>query len=221
MMHKRTPEDRLREEYFDLLPEIRRVLWQLEAEIRYYTLPILHSLKPYEQLVVKSRVKECESALTTLKTLSLKKETEENEGRVLDPEQSEDYSMLNLPDLAGVRVLVFPNSRLVEVDHALRSHFQSWIYKPVKDDSGAALAPKYFGYCDEVSGKVQEEYQVVPMLLGLFWEVEHSAMYKFKAVANSKKMKKHRSHVECALSRFEEGIESFVRDYTEPPSEAS
>jgi hypothetical protein len=108
MMPERTPEDRLREEYFDLLPEIRRVLWQLEAEIRYYTLPILHSLKPYEQLIVESRVKECESALTTLKTLSLKKEIEENEGRVLDPQQSGNYSILNLSIL---QVFVFRCSR--------------------------------------------------------------------------------------------------------------
>ena len=220
-MTKRTIEDRLREEYFDLLPEINRVLWQLEAEIRFYTLPILHSLKSYEKLVVESRVKECESALTTLKTFSLKNEIEENEGRVLDPERSGDYSILNLPDLAGVRVLVFPNSKLVEVDNALRDHFRNWTCKPVKDDGGAILAPKYFGYCDKVSSKVRGEYQVVPMLLGLFWKVEHSAMYKYKAVANFEEMKQKRSDVERALSSFEEGLENFVRSYTEPSSETS
>ena len=208
-MPRRSIEDQLREEYFDFLPEIRRVVWQLEAEIRYHTLPILHSLKPYEQLVVKSRVKECESALKKLR---------ENEGRVLDPGKSGRYSILNLPDLAGVRVLVFPNSRLVEVDEALRSHFPGWTPNPVKDDSGVVLAPKYYGYCHDVNTWVKGEYQVVPMLLGLFWEVEHSAMYKFKEVANSKTMREHRAGVERALSRFEEGIESFVRDYTEPPS---
>ena len=119
-MPERTIEDQLREEYFDLLPEIRRVMWQLEAEIRYYTLPILHSLKSYEQLVVKSRVKDCESALNTLRN----KMGKENEGRTFDPEKPGEYSMLNLPDLAGVRVLVFPNSKLIEVDNALRDRFR-------------------------------------------------------------------------------------------------
>jgi hypothetical protein len=208
-MPRRSIEDQLREEYFDFLPEIRRVVWQLEAEIRYHTLPILHSLKPYEQLVVKSRVKECESALNKLR---------ENEGRVLDPGKSGRYSILNLPDLAGVRVLVFPNSRLVEVDEALRNYFPGWTPNPVKDDFGVVLAPMYYGHCHDVNTWVKGEYQVVPMLLGLFWEVEHSAMYKFKEVANSKTMREHRAGVERALSRFEEGIESFVRDYTEPPS---
>ena len=37
---ERTVEDRLREEYFDLLPEIHRVADRLEAEIRYLMLPI-------------------------------------------------------------------------------------------------------------------------------------------------------------------------------------
>jgi hypothetical protein len=36
-MADRTIEDRLREEYFELLPEIGRVRQQLESEIRYYT----------------------------------------------------------------------------------------------------------------------------------------------------------------------------------------
>jgi hypothetical protein len=215
-MPKRSIEDRLREEYFDFLPEIRRVVWQLEAEIRYYTLPILHSLKPYEQLVVKSRVKECESALK-----SLRRESKQNEGRVLDPGKSGTYSILHLPDLAGVRVLVFPNNRLVEVDETLREHFPGWISKPVKDDSGVSLAPKYYGNCANLDTWVGGEYQVVPMLLGLFWEVEHSAMYKFKEVAESPRMKQLRSDVEQSLGRFEEGIERFVQDYTEPPSTTS
>ena len=116
---------------------------------------------------------------------------------------------------------MFPKGRLVEVDQELRNHFRGWTSKPVRDDTGIALAPKYYGYCDNVSGEVRGEYQIVPMLLGLFWKVEHSAMYKFKAVANFEEMKKHRAEVYRALSRFEEGIESFVRDYTEPPSETS
>lgn len=202
----------LREEYFDLLPEIRRVVWQLETEIRYLTLPVLHSLKRHEQLVVKSRIKECESAVNTLR--------DQQEGRTFDPDKSGDCSLLDLPDLAGVRVLVFPNSKLVEVDSALHEHFREWTYKPVKDGS-TVLAPKYYGFCNEVSNKVRGEYQIVPMLIGLFWDVEHSAMYKSRGAANSDEMKTFRANVYNALFSFEEGIENFERTYTEPPSEAS
>ena len=45
------------------MPKIRLVAEELEAEIRYCLLPISRRLKHYEQLVVESRIKECESAI--------------------------------------------------------------------------------------------------------------------------------------------------------------
>lgn len=119
-MSERT-EDRLRKQYFELLPEIRRVAWHLETVIRFRTLSIVDQLKPYEQLVVKSRVKEYESAVRTLRN--------KQEGNVFVPEKAEEYSILNLKDLAGVRVLVFPCDRLREVDIRLRESepFKYWI----------------------------------------------------------------------------------------------
>jgi hypothetical protein len=53
----------LREEYFDLLPDIRRVADELEAEVKHCLVPISLRLDKYERLLVTSRVKECESAL--------------------------------------------------------------------------------------------------------------------------------------------------------------
>jgi ppGpp synthetase/RelA/SpoT-type nucleotidyltranferase len=208
-MPERTVEDRLREEYFDLLPEIQRVVWQLEAEIRFHTLHILHDLKDPEQLIVKSRVKDCESALKSL-VRRRGRRSSGGEGRRFDPESPGEYSLSSLEYLAGVRVLVFPNRRLNEVDSALRSHFQDWTSKPIRDENNAILAPKYYGTCTNASTRLRGEYQIVPMLLGLFWEVEHSAMYKFRAVANSKEMKDRRTDVERALARFEGGVESFL-----------
>jgi ppGpp synthetase/RelA/SpoT-type nucleotidyltranferase len=201
-------EDLLREECFDLLPEIRRAVWQLDTEIRYLTLPILQTLKSHEQLVIKSRVKECESAIRTLRA--------NQDTPFFVPERVNEYSMLNLPDLAGVRVLVFPNYRLAEVDQVLRPHFPGWTAKPVRDNDGNPLAPKYYGYREQASRRVCAEYQIVPMLLGLFWEVEHSAMYKSELVANSNNMQKRRTEVESALSRFEEGIASLLPDGSQP-----
>jgi len=207
-MEERRIDDRLRAEYFELLPEMRRVLWQLEAEIRFHTLPILHGLKDAEQLVIRSRIKDCESALNSA-VRRRKRKPSEGEGRDFDPETPEEYSLLSLEDLAGVRVLAFPNRILGEVDSVLRDRFQDWTYKPIRD-RGEVLAPKYFGTCLGASSKVCGEYQIVPMLLGLFWEVEHSAMYKFKAVARSKEMQSSRTKVIEALAQFEKGVESFL-----------
>ncbi len=213
-MPERTIEDLLRAEYFDLLPDIRKVAWQLETEIRYHTLPILRSLNQYEQLIVKSRVKECESAIRALQR--------RQEGRVFNPDRPGDYSLLTLPDLAGVRVLIFPRGRLEEVDRLLAKCFAGWTTDPVRDESGAALAPKYTGYCGDVSEQVRAEFQVVPMLVGLFWEVEHSAMYKpdpsLMGIANSSQMKTLKAGVEDALARFEAGFESFVQEQSDSTS---
>ncbi|WP_180538352.1 hypothetical protein [Nevskia soli] len=64
---ERTIEDRLREEYFDLLPDVRRVLDELEADVRHCLVPISIRLDKYEKLVVTSRIKECESALDSVR----------------------------------------------------------------------------------------------------------------------------------------------------------
>jgi ppGpp synthetase/RelA/SpoT-type nucleotidyltranferase len=119
----RRTEDRLREKYFQLLPEIRRVAGQLQAQINYHVLPIANALEPYEQLIVKSRVKECESAVDALRR--------RQEGASFDNDQPARYTLANLKDLAGVRILVFPRQRIIQVDRALRKIFGSWTADPV------------------------------------------------------------------------------------------
>jgi len=206
-MPERTIEDRLRGEYFDYLPEIRRVARQIETQVRYLTLPTSQSLAHYEQLIVESRIKDCESAVKSLR--------QRQEGGTFDPERPDDYSVLSLPDLAGVRVLVFPRGRLDEVDHALRTSFPDWASDPVLSRGETVLARTYSGYCLDVSGKVRAEYQVVPMLIGLFWKVEHEAIYKpplLKGKADSEPMQMLRKDVEDVLLRFETEFESLIRD---------
>ena len=196
----RKVEDRLREEYFDRLPEIRRVAEELEVRTRYLTLPILHSLKVHEKLIIRSRVKEFGSVLAKLR----RQVKGGKEGRVLPQEIAS--SILGLRDLAGVRVLAFPDERVLEIDQVLRPNFPHWDNDPIFYEGGSKQAPKYAGYCETVSRQVMCEYQIVPMLVGLFWEVEHAAMYKRDLVAKSQKMQRHRAEVERALAAFEKGV---------------
>lgn len=114
-MTGRTIEDGLRSEYFDLLPEVRRVAEHLETVIRYYLLPITGALSRYEQVTVKSRVKEYESAVNALRR--------RQQFASFDPNSEEAYTLTGLRDLAGVRVLAFPHSRVQEVDALLRQQF--------------------------------------------------------------------------------------------------
>jgi hypothetical protein len=138
----RTVEDRLREEYFDLLPDARRVREELEAEVRHALLPISSRLDKYERrLVVTSRIKDCESALEALRR--------RQEGATFDPDRVHSYTLSALNDLAGVRVLAFPRSRWIEADHELRSRFSSWTSDPIPadEDGEEPLAFKYHGHC--------------------------------------------------------------------------
>ena len=203
-MIDRTIEDRLREEYFDLLPDMRRVAEQLEAEIRYYTLPILRTLNGPERLDVTSRIKECDSALDALRRRQL--------FGTFDTDHPELYTLSTLTDLAGVRVLAFPRGRLSEIDQVLREQFPSWKPDPVRGEED--LMASYYGHCAGASDKVQGEYQVVSMLTGLFWQVEHSAIYKptpdLKGVARSQEMQERTREVLSALRKFEDEFERLV-----------
>ena len=70
---------------------------------------------------------------------------------------------------------------------------------------------KYYGYCAEVSDKIQGEYQILSMLIGLFWEVEHSALYKptpsLKGIERSLEMQQCTRAVLRSLRSFEEEFE--------------
>jgi hypothetical protein len=208
-MTERTVEDRLREEYFALLPNARRVLEELEAEVRHSLLPLLNNLDKHEKLTVTSRIKDCESALGALRR--------RQEGAIFDPDHADEYSLKSLNDLAGVRVLAFPRSRWIETDRLLRQHsqFSSWISDPVRlrpnDKEAEPLAFKYYGYCSR-NIALRAELQIAPMLIGLFWEVEHSAIYKpspqFKGVLAG--MDERTTKVYEALKDFESEFERLI-----------
>lgn len=208
-MSGRTVEDRLREQYFILLPEIRRVVDEVEAEVRHHLLPLSSTLNRYEQIEVTSRVKECESALGALRR--------RQEGATFDPERSDSYTLTALNDLAGVRVLVFPRSRWIDVDAHMRRHarFSLWISDPIPAlGEQEPLAFKYCGYGSR-SSKIRGELQVVPMLIGLFWQVEHSAIYKpspeLRGALASLEMQQRTNDVYKALISFEIEFENLVR----------
>ena len=208
-MAGRSVEDRLREEYFDLLPDIRLVTEHLETEVRHCLLPIRRTLHKHEQMTVTARVKACDSAVNALRR--------RQEGRTFNLDRPEEYTLTALNDLAGVRVLAFPPNRMAEIDLMLRDRFPDWTSDPVRgdDESDAPLAFKYFGYCNAIS-KIRGEFQIMSMLIGLFWEVEHSAIYKptreFIGVAGSLEMREHKRDVHSALRSFEVAFEKMVRE---------
>lgn len=209
MMDERTVDDRLRQEYFELLPEIRRVEAYLETEVRHCLLPVSLDLSKYEYLIVESRVKECESAIGALRR--------RQEGATFDPDQRGIYTLTSLNDLAGVRVLAFPPNRVLAANEKLRNKFPNWKSDPVPsyDKDEPDLAFKHHGYCWE-NGRVRGEIQIVSMLIGLFWKVEHSAIYKpmpeLKGAVGNQAIRQSRSEVVKALRAFEQEFEKLTRE---------
>jgi hypothetical protein len=134
------------------------------------------------------------------------------EGVSFDSDRPEAYTLTSLKDLAGVRVLAFPRRRLSEIDAAMRRRFPNWESDPVLVGQ-EQLAFKYSGYC-QTGDRVKAEYQIVSMLTGLFWEVEHSAIYKpaprFRGIARSLGMQQRSTAVLEALRAFETEFEDLV-----------
>jgi hypothetical protein len=200
-------EDVLREEYFALLPHMRQTADSLEAEVRYLLIPFMRQLERHERIVVRARVKECESAIAALKR--------RNEFWRIAAAKAPMHSLMRLRDLVGVRVLAFPKRRIPEIDETLRARFANWTADPVPAAQGgsSSQALKYYGHrCAE--DEICAEIQLMPLLIGLFWEVEHAALYKpaerLKGIESSLKMQATYKDVIRALENFEMEFETRV-----------
>lgn len=203
-MTQRTVADRLREEYSLLSPDIKRVLHQLRTDVAHLLLELTLALKHHERVHIEARAKECESAIDALRR--------REEARQFDEDTPEKYTLTRLPDLAALRVLVFPKPRLAEVHAIVRSKYADWTPDPVETGTPPKWrAWKYYGYCS-ASPRVHVEIQVVPMLTGLFWQVEHDAFYKprdpvLRGAANRPIVREHTEAVYDAFEALEAILE--------------
>ena len=201
---EKTVEDMLRREYFDLLSSIRKTVDELEVKIRHALIPLKKTLRPHERIETRARVKECESAIDALRR--------REEGRIFDKSSPDKYSLCNLKDLAGVRILVFPRRYMEQIDELIAQQLPDWQPDPIKI-SGRLLAFKYCGYL-EARSIICAEYQIVSMLIGLFWEVEHDSLYKpsldLKGLAPI--MEDTTKTVYDALDKFEEEFDQRSRE---------
>jgi ribosome-associated translation inhibitor RaiA len=207
-MMQRTVEDRLREEYFRLSPEIKRVLHQLQTEVAHLLLPLTLDLKHHERINIEARAKDCDSAIDALRR--------REEERQFDEDAWAGYTLTKLPDLAALRVLVFPKSLLGDVHTVVRDKYADWTSDPVKTGRPPTFrAWKYHGLCS-TSSQVQAELQIVSMLTGLFWHVEHDALYKprhpvLRGAASKPVIRERTERVYDAFGELESVLERELR----------
>lgn len=210
-MAPRTVEDQLREQYFVLLPEMTRIAEHLKTTIQYVLLPLSRNLQPYESLIVKARVKQCVSAIAKLEQFN-PVDGLRNPGAVFDRDRPDIYTLLALRDLVGVRVMAFPSRIAIEVDKLLRTEFSDWKPDPITV-GGKQIALKYNGQSDESRRGIWCEYQIVSTLIGLFWDVEHAAIYKQAPRLKGLEpvMREQTSDVYLALKAFEDEFEHQIQ----------
>jgi ppGpp synthetase/RelA/SpoT-type nucleotidyltranferase len=206
----RSVEDRLRAEYAALAPVMRRTLTAIETEVAYLLLGPTLELHLYEQILVRGRIKECESAIALRRR---------QEGAVFDETRPQTYMLSSLPDLVGVRILAFPRQRIDEADRIIRARLKQWTFDPIPSGMPGTepVAMKYHGFWND-DHRLRCEIQVVSLLIGLFWEVEHAAIYKpdraLRAAMRTEAMKARTAAVIDSLRRFEEefGYQITTRD---------
>jgi hypothetical protein len=203
-MSERTVEDRLREEYFLLAPDIQRVLYQVQTDVSYTLLPMTLALKHHERIQIEARAKACDSAIDALRR--------REEARQFDEDAPTRYSLSRLPDLAALRVSVFPRSQLEIVHSVIRLRYAQWTSDPVSTGTPPKFrARKYHGFCS-ASSRVRAELQVLPMLTGLFWQIEHDAFYKprdplLKGAAGKPSVRDRTERVYDAFDELKEVLE--------------
>jgi hypothetical protein len=103
----------------------------------------------------------------------------------------------------GVRILAFPAELRVRVNETLLAEFPDWTPAPFREPE---LGFKYYGLTP-VSPTITAEYQILPSLVGMFWDLEHSAIYKpmpaFAGLREHLDLKEKRARSLQALMDFE------------------
>jgi hypothetical protein len=207
-MAMRSVEDYLRDQYSDLLPTLRLAREELESIIRSHLVKTSRNLQKYEFIRTTSRIKDCASAIQKLRSSC--------EGGFFDKSLPPGtYDLKKLEDLVGVRVLAFPRQPLEAVHGTLHKAFPRWVpdHLTVPGYNVNPAVYKYKGCLPEVR-EITVEYQIAPMLLGLFWEVEHDTLYKpalqLKGIKQEPALRESAEEVMRALRHFETKFEETI-----------
>ena len=98
----------------------------------------------------------------------------------------------------------------------IRDKYSEWTSDPVRTGTPPRFrAWKYHGFCSTGS-RVRAEVQVLPMLTGLFWQVEHGAFYKprdpiLRGAASKPVIRERTDRVYDAFDELEDVLERELR----------
>lgn len=158
----------LRSEYDNQINKMNGLLDYYKTEIEYLIRELKLNCKKFEKIEFSSRIKTFESCITKLK--------KKNEANVL----TEEAKLSEVKDLIGIRMLVFPNDYIEVIKRLImRKHNKFTIEEIDEDKKKECDFIKFFVYFNiEKFNHILVEIQILPYLLGKYWDIEHSLIYK-------------------------------------------
>lgn len=192
-------ESQLQLNYLKIANELFQAKEYIEIEIKHTLKTLLLEPVHANKILISSRVKDCNSAITSLKM--------KEEGGVFRDDKK--YLITQLNDLVGLRISFFPLTLLERVKPQLLSYLKNNFEQTVEpDDSsiGNYNIYKFRGIHNKFS-KFACEIQLIPMLISKFWDVEHDAFYKPANPHDAPPMKKAYDKVIESLYDFEKTYE--------------
>ena len=203
-------EARLLSEYFQNRPIYEKIVAVASAEIEHKLINLRLRKKPWERIEVVPRVKDFNSAVNKLRS--------HREGNILEPSASLD--MLN--DMAGLKIKVFPNAYLGDVENIIKEVFPDAEAdhepKQIDNDYGNVIRLKYFVTLhSEYEINTNFEIQIVPFILDAFMDLEHDIIYKPDPLLPKKQlsslMKDHTRIVIPVLSNWSKEFSRILKKY--------
>ncbi len=206
----RLVEDYLREEYIILSPLLNKIKINLEIDINKQILPIVNKLQSFERVSVVSRIKTMKSAIEKLQS--------KQEGKTFQQNYPEKYSLKQLKDLVGLRVLYFPETLKEELHCIIINKYKSWKYEPVMDfEKGKDIIIHKFYGSIEIGPNIISEIQIMPMLYSRFLDLEHDIIYKpdpkYKGIQRSFELKEVKNKVLKQFQQFENVFCELLNQY--------
>lgn len=204
-----TDEARLKHEYEELLPKMKKLQSLLDASLRWYLKDEMVSLTHSERIDISSRFKNCESAINKLKRILRNKKEGESKSSI-DPNHY--YSLTKLKDLVGIRISVFPASKVKIFRQLIADKFADW-QEDVDPKHSEISFYKFHGLLPHPEyNDIKCEIQIVPMLIGKFWDVEHFMLYKPKPADKNASEHAQMAHIkEDIYGKFKEFEECFEK----------
>lgn len=166
---------RLRKEYDNYLRQAKKLYEYGKREIAHLLSKKLFELEDHEKVKITGRIKTFDKCL-----IKLTREA----GYI-----PEDASIFSVEDIIGLRIAVFPNSIIRDIQEIIDKEYPS----AERDHRREPYRLQYYVNIEELGiSNNKVEIQVMPYLLGSYWDVEHGLYDSMKYGNSSEKWRETR-----------------------------